>query len=338
MTDVQKTSAPLLEVDALSVTYALPSQRMFGIARKFDAVDGASLSIGPGESFGLVGETGCGKSSLSRAISGLAPVSRGVVRFNGENLTEIDCAKRRAIRKDIQMIFQDPGGSLNPRMRVGRLIAEPLEIHGVGDRKSRSARVFSMLEAVGLSADDASRYPHEFSGGQRQRIAIARVVAIEPALILADEPVSALDVSLQAQILNLIARLRRDLGLALLFVSHDLNVVRHLCDSIAVMYLGRIVENGPTRSVFDAPHHPYTRELMASSPVPDPERPIRLTASPGEPPNPAAPPPGCSYHPRCPFATDICASDRPEFRSIDGHRHVACHHAEHIAKQEGAST
>lgn len=329
---------PLLEVEALTVTYELPSQRMFGSARRFHAVDGVDLTIGQGESFGLVGETGCGKSSLSRAICGLTPVSSGIVRFKGTNLISADRPERRAIRKNMQMVFQDPGGSLNPRMRAGRLIAEPLEIHGMGSRRSRRERVLEMLEAVGLSSDDANRYPHEFSGGQRQRIAIARAVAVEPALILADEPVSALDVSLQAQILNLIAGLRRRLGLALLFVSHDLNVVRHLCGSIAVMYLGSIVERGPTRTVFDAPRHPYTRELVASSPVPDPQRPVRLLAPPGEPPNPAAPPAGCRYHPRCPFATALCTTDRPEIRMIDGNRHVACHHAERIEIPEENQT
>ena len=332
------SEAPLLEVDGLTVTYALPSQHPLGMARKFDAVDGVSLSIGRGESHGLVGETGCGKSSLSRAICGLAPVSRGAVRFDGADLTSAGRAERHAVRRDMQMIFQDPGGSLNPRMRVGRLIAEPLEIHGVGDRRSRRQRVSDILKIVGLAEGDAERYPHEFSGGQRQRIAIARAVAIEPALILADEPVSALDVSLQAQILNLIAELRRELGLALLFVSHDLNVVRHLCSRVTVMYLGRVVERGPTRIVLGSPGHPYTRELVASSPVPDPRRPIRLLAPASEPPDPAAPPAGCRYHPRCPHATAVCSAESPEIRPIDGDRHVACHHAERIAEVEESPT
>ena len=322
--------APLLEVENLRVTYVLPSQQIFGLARRFDAVDDVSLRIGQGESFGLVGETGCGKSSLSRAICGLVPVSSGSVRFKGANLNSASRAERRVIRKDIQMIFQDPGGSLNPRMRIARLIAEPLTIHGVGTRKTRREKVLQILEAVGLSAVDANRFPHELSGGQRQRIAIARAVAVEPALILADEPVSALDVSLQAQILNLIAGLRRELGLALLFVSHDLNVVRYLCSIVAVMYLGQIVEFGPTRKVFDAPGHPYTKVLVASSPIPDPQQPIRLIASSDEPPNPSAPPAGCRYHPRCPIATDICVTQKPEVRAIENDRQVACHHAERI--------
>ena len=338
MTHRSSSQAPLLEVDGLTVTYALPSQHLFGMARKFDAVDGVSLSIGRGESHGLVGETGCGKSSLSRAICGLAPVSRGTVRFNGVDMTSADGAERQAIRKDMQMIFQDPGGSLNPRMRVGKLIAEPLDIHEVGDRRSRRQRVSDILKFVGLAEEDAARYPHEFSGGQRQRIAIARAVAIEPSLILADEPVSALDVSLQAQILNLIAELRRDLGLALLFVSHDLNVVRYLCSRVTVMYLGRIVERGPTGTVLGSPGHPYTRELVASSPIPDPQRPIRLLAPASDPPDPAAPPTGCRYHPRCQHATALCSAESPEIRPVDGNRHVACHHAERIAEVEENST
>ena len=275
---------PLLEVDGVMVSYRLPSQRMFRLARAFRAVDGVSLTVARGESLGLVGETGCGKSSLARAIYGLAPISGGAVRFEGMDLATASGAGRRAIRRGMQMIFQDPGGSLNPRMRVGALVAEPLEIHGEGNRRSRRDRVAEVLEAMGLAAGDAARLPHELSGGQRQRVAIARAIVLEPALVLADEPTSALDVSLQAQILNLIAGLRRDMGLALLFVSHDLDVVGHLCDRIAVMYLGRIVESGPAAEVLASPGHPYTRALVASSPVPDPDRPIRSAAAVGGPP------------------------------------------------------
>ena len=319
----------------MSVTYGLPSQHLFGFSRTFDAVNRVSLSIDRGESVGLVGETGCGKSSLSRAICGLAPISAGRVRFNGTVLTSVGRAECRRARRDMQMIFQDPGGSLNPRMRVGRLIAEPLEIHDIGNGRSRRKRVLETLDAVGLAADDANRFPHEFSGGQRQRIAIARAVVIEPALILADEPVSALDVSLQAQILNLIASLRRRLDLALLFVSHDLHVVRHLCSRVAVMYLGRIVEYGPTRTVLDAPRHPYTRELVASSPVPDPGQPIRPLASTSDPPNPASPPPGCRYHPRCPHASGPCSAEDPGFEDLGATHSAACHHVHRIPGPEG---
>ena len=326
---------PLLETDGLVVTYSLPSQRLFGFARKFDAVDRVDLAVSRGESLGLVGETGCGKSSLIRAIYGLAPISRGSVRFDGIDLAACAGARRQAVRRAMQMIFQDPGGSLNPRMRVGDLIAEPLAIHRDGDRRSRREKVVRILEAVGLSAGDSGRYPHELSGGQRQRIAIARAVVLRPALVLADEPVSALDVSLQAQILNLIAALRRELDLALLFVSHDLDVVGYLCDRIVVMYLGRIVEIGPAAEVLGSPRHPYTRDLVASSPVADPARPIQSFAPAGEPPNPASPPAGCRYHPRCEHATGICRSESPELRDFGAGRRVSCHHAERMTASEG---
>ena len=319
--------APILEIDDLTVSYALPSRRLLGFAREFNAVDGVSLVIERGESLGLVGETGCGKSSLARAIYGLAPISGGSVRFDGVDLRTAGGTQRRAIRRGMQMIFQDPGGSLNPRMRVGALVGEPLEIHHEGNRRSRREKVVQFLEAMGLAAEDADRFPHELSGGQRQRIAIARAVVLEPALILADEPTSALDVSLQAQILNLIAALRRDMGLALLFVSHDLDVVGHLCDRIAVMYLGRIVESGPAARVLESPSHPYTRDLVASSPIPDPDRPIRSPTPAGDPPDPAAPPAGCRYHPRCVHATRICFSENPGLERMGRGGNVACHHS-----------
>ena len=338
MNGTTSAGTPLLEVDSLAITYSLPSQSVLRSARRFNAVDGVSLSVGRGESVGLVGETGCGKSSLSRAICGLVPISAGTVRFNGLDTTLIGRAERKLMRKDMQMIFQDPGGSLNPRMRVSKLISEPLEIHRVGDGRWRRNEVLKILEAVGLTVDDADRYPHEFSGGQRQRIAIARAVVVRPALILADEPVSALDMSLQAQILNLIASLRRRLGLALLFVSHDLHLVRHLCSRVAVMYLGRIVESGPTEAVLVSPRHPYTKELVASLPVPDPDQPIRLLAKAGEPPNPALPPAGCRYHPRCPHASALCAAETPVSKPFGESSLVACHHAERIAKLEKTSS
>ena len=324
------SESSLLEVDALTVRYALPSSRLLGARRSFAAVDGVSLAIARGESLGLVGETGCGKSSLSRAIYGLTPIAAGSVRFDGVDPTTATGAQRRAIRRGMHMIFQDPGGSLNPRMRVRELVAEPLVIHGLGGRRSHRDRVTEVLRAVGLAASDSERYPHELSGGQRQRIAIARAVVLEPALIIADEPVSALDVSLRAQILNLIAVLRRDLGLAMLFVSHDLGTVGYLCDRVAVMYLGRIVESGPTGAVLTAPGHPYTRELVTSSPIPDPSRPIRPRAPAGDPPNPAAPPAGCRYHPRCVHATAICSSESPGLERVGKARHVACHHADRV--------
>ena len=321
----------ILEVDALQVDYTLPSERLLARARRLRAVDGMSLHIAPGESVGLVGETGCGKSSFCRAVYGLAPVSGGTVRFEGVELSSLAGQARRRIRKGMQMIFQDPGGSLNPRMRVGDLIAEPLEIHREGNRRSRRTKVSKVLEAVGLAPSDMERYPHEFSGGQRQRIAIARAVVVEPSLVIADEPVSALDVSLQAQILNLLVELRHRLGLAMLFVSHDLNVVAHLCDRIAVMYLGHVIESGPADRVLAYPRHPYTRELVASSPVPDPGRAVRAPSPAGDPPNPAAPPAGCRYHPRCGYAGGPCFSETPALTSISALRSVACHHVNRVS-------
>ena len=338
MSGATTMDAPLLEVEAVTVSYKLPSQRMFALSREVRAVDGVSLRVARGESLGLVGETGCGKSSLTRAIYGLTPIAGGAVRFDGTDVVTATGAQRRAIRRGMQMIFQDPGGSLNPRMRVGDLVAEPLEIHRGGNRRWRRDKVVKVLQAMGLAAGDAARFPHELSGGQRQRIAIARAIVLEPVLILADEPTSALDVSLQAQILNLIAALRRDMGLALLFVSHDLDVVGHLCDRIAVMYLGRIVESGPAAQVLGSPCHPYTRDLVASSPVPDPDRPIRAAATAGEPPNPAAPPAGCRYHPRCMHSTDICASESPGLRCIGADRYVACHHAQRVMSTKSHPT
>ena len=325
----------LLEVDALTVRYALPASRLFGARRSFAAVDGVSLALARGESLGLVGETGCGKSSLSRAIYGLAPIAAGSVRFDGVDPATATGAQRLAIRRGMHMIFQDPGGSLNPMMSVRELVAEPLAIHRLGTRRSRGKRVAEVLRSVGRAPSDAERYPHELGGGQRQRIAIARSVVLEPALIIADEPVSALDVSLRAQILNLIAALRRELGLALLFISHDLATVGHLCDRIAVMYLGRIVESGRAGTVLASPSHPYTRELVASSPLPDPRRPIHSRAPAGDPPNPAAPPAGCRYHPRCMHATAICFSESPGLEGVGEDRHVACHHASRIMAVPG---
>ena len=325
---------PLLYVEELTVGYTLPARRLLRRRRRLRAVDGVSLTVDKGETLGLVGETGCGKSSLSRAVYGLTPITSGRVLFSGIDVTGPSRGDLRVQRRGMQMIFQDPGGSLNPRMRVGQIVAEPLEIHRLGTRQSRRDRVASVLTSVGLAADDARRHVHELSGGQRQRVAIARTVVAEPALIIADEPVSALDVSLQAQILNLIAALRSELGLALLFVSHDLAVVGYLCDRVAVMYLGRIVETGEAAAVLAAPAHPYTRDLVASSPVADPDRPLRWAAAGDEPANPVNPPDGCRYHPGCPHATTQCRLELPELRvpaTGAGDLQVACHHAEQIS-------
>jgi len=293
------------------------------------ALDGVSFTLARGEVLGIVGESGCGKSTLGRTVLRLVEPTAGTIAFDGEDITRLD---RRAMvrrRRDMQVVFQDPFGSLNPRHRVGEIIGEPLEVHGVGDRASRAARVAALLSIVGLPSDADRRYPHEFSGGQRQRIAIARALALEPKLLVADEPVSALDVSIQSQIINLLAELRQRLGLAMLFISHDLSVIRHVSDRIAVMYLGRIVEIGPANDVFDRPAHPYTQALLSAIPHTDPNRRRERVILTGEMPDPANPPSGCAFHTRCRHALPRCAGESPalvERRVGDvGTRETACH-------------
>ena len=293
------------------------------------AVDGVDLDIARGETVGLVGESGCGKSTLGKALLGLAPVTAGAVRFDGTDLATLDARARAPFRRRMQMIFQDPFGSLNPRHTIGTILEGPLAVHGLGDRAARRARVAELIAQVGLPAEAAARYPHEFSGGQRQRIGIARALALKPELIVCDEPVSALDLSIQAQILNLLADLKRDLGLAYLFVSHDLGVVRYFADRVLVMYLGRIVESAPAATLWDRPLHPYTRALIAA--VPDPARRRQAAPLAGDLPSPQDVPAGCRFHPRCPFATGLCRTAEPPARTLGTGHDVACHHAETVA-------
>jgi oligopeptide transport system ATP-binding protein len=290
------------------------------------AVDGVSLCLRRGEILGLVGESGCGKSTLARTILQLVPVTDGAVILNGRNLRELSRRDLRAVRTNAQMIFQDPYASLNPRMTVFDAIAEPLLVHGRATRAELPARVSELMRRVGLAPRFMRKYPHEFSGGQRQRIAIARALALEPKLIIADEPVSALDVSVQAQILNLLADLRRQSGLTMIFISHDLSVVRHIADRIAVMYLGKIVEIGESEAVFSSPQHPYTRALLTAVPLPDPDRErerMRMLLR-GDPPSPMNPPGGCPFHPRCPYAVDRCAQVVPPLETRPDGRQAAC--------------
>jgi len=301
------------------------------------AVDGVSFDVFPGETLGLVGESGSGKTTTGRAILQLDRPTSGRVVFEGDELTDMQPDALRRVRRHMQMIFQDPFASLNPRRRVGETIAEPLEIHHVGSKQSRADRVSELLELVDLNERFAGRYPHELSGGQQQRVGIARALATSPRFIVADEPISALDVSIQAQIVNLLSDLKDDLGLTYLFITHDLSMVHHLSDRIAVMYLGRIVELGDGDVIFERPLHPYTQALIAAIPRPDPDlaadRP--RTRLEGEVPSPMRPPLGCRFHTRCPHATDICSQQDPEYRDLGtgprgGPHWVACHHAEQL--------
>jgi oligopeptide transport system ATP-binding protein len=323
--------APLLRVEELKVHFPIRKgvirARQVGTVQ---AVDGVSFELGRGEILSLVGESGCGKSTTALAVLRLQDATAGRIVFDGQDITRLGPDRMQPVRRRIQMVFQDPFASLNPRMKVGHIIGEPLVIHGLAtDRRRYRGRVVELLELVGLSPDMAERYPHEFSGGQRQRIAIARALAVEPDLVICDEAVSALDVSIQAQILNLFMELQQRLGLAYLFISHNLSIVRHISDRVAVMYLGRIVEIADREELFRAPRHPYTRALMAAVPVPDPELEALRPDAPvaGETPSARNPPPGCRFHPRCPLATAICAAEAPDLARRDGTGLVACHHA-----------
>ena len=292
------------------------------------AVDGVSFEVGRSETLGLVGESGCGKSTTGLAILRMTPLTEGRIEFEGQDISHLSVRRMRPLRKRLQMVYQDPYGSLNPRMKVGDLIGEPLVIHGVaGDQDAYRARIQELLRLVGLRPEMAERYPHEFSGGQRQRISIARAVALNPTLVLCDEPVSALDVSIQAQVINLFQELQERLGLSYLFIAHDLAVVRHVSHRIAVMYLGRIVEIAPRDLLYRAPLHPYTRGLLAAAPLPDPsaERSRAHEEIVGEPPSVVNPPSGCHFHPRCPMAMPVCAQRAPELTAAATGHAVACH-------------
>jgi len=312
----------LLEVDGLVRDYALPRTSLLGRAPRLRVLHGVGLSLAAGEALGIVGESGCGKSTLARTVMALERPQAGRVVFAGQDLFALDRAGLRAARRGFQAIFQDPYGSLDPRQTVARIVAEPVAAleRGTGAAERR-ARVLAALDEVGLPAGAAAKYPHEFSGGQRQRIAIARALVTRPALIVADEPVSALDVSVQAQVLNLMLDLRERLGVAMLFISHDLGVVRWVTDRVAVMFAGRIVEQGPTTAVFDAPLHPYTRALADAVPRPGAAAHARVPEAAGE-----APAGGCPYAPRCPLAQAACAAELPALRAVAG-RLVACHRA-----------
>ena len=319
------TTAPLLEISNLTKVFV--TKRGFPVPRKVSvrAVDNVSLSVGRGEALGIVGESGCGKSTLARVALRLLTADAGAIRFDGEDVLAASASRLRQLRARMQIVFQDPSSALDPRQRIGDALAEPLAVHGIAKGADAATRVRALLDEVGLPSTAVDRFPHEFSGGQRQRIGIARALALNPELIFADEPVSALDVSVQAQILALLADLKARRNLSFVFISHDLGVIRAFCQRTAVMYLGRVIEAGPTERLLDSPLHPYTDLLRRSSPVPDPAHAITMQLQEGEPPSPINPPSGCHFHPRCPHATDHCRAVAPVLTEVSASRSVACH-------------
>ncbi len=324
------TDEPLLEVADLKKYFPVNAGVFGRHVADVKAVDGVSFSVRKGETLGLVGESGSGKTTIGRMVLKLLPATSGTIRFEGRDISDISARQTRELRRRMQIIFQDPYGSLNPRMTIGEIVSEPLAIHGIARGKARMERTVELLRLVGLQSSHLNRYPNEFSGGQRQRVGIARALAVEPQFIVCDEPVSALDVSIQAQVLNLLEDLRERLGLTYLFISHDLSVVRHISTRVAVLYLGKIFEIAERSALYEHPLHPYTQALLAAIPVPDPalqgtQKRVLLS---GDVPTAIAPPSGCRFHPRCPFAFDRCSVDEPAMREVAVGHSVACHAVE----------
>ena len=327
MSNTESNTGPLLEVENLKVHFPLGGGLLPKHRRTVYAVDGISLSLNSGETLGIVGESGCGKTTAGLAILKLIEATAGKIYFNGRDYSDNSTAGCPALRKEMQLIFQDPYSSLNPRMSVKRIIGDPMEIHGLCTKADKADHVGSLMEKVGLPPEYQNRFPHEFSGGQRQRIGIARALGLNPLLIVGDEPVSALDVSIQAQTINLLMDIQEELGLSMVIISHDLAVVEHLCDRIAVMYLGKIVETGPCEEIYKNPAHPYTRALLSSVPIPDPRKQQKRILLTGDVPSPISPPRGCHFHPRCPQVSDICRERYPETTSVGCGHHVTCHNS-----------
>jgi oligopeptide/dipeptide ABC transporter ATP-binding protein len=330
---------PLLQAEHVQlhypIRYGVLIDRTVGVVH---AVDDVSLSLPEGQTLGIVGESGCGKSTLARCMVRLLEPTGGTVRFRGRDITHLSRGPLQPFRREVQLVFQDPSSSLNPRKRVGQIVASPLQLQGVA-RDAARARVRELLDRVGLNPEHVNRFPHEFSGGQRQRIGVARALAVNPRLIVLDEPVSALDVSVQAQVINLLDDLQDDLGLSYVFIAHDLSVVRHVSDQIAVMYLGKLMELSPAAELYRKPIHPYTQALLSAIPIPDPQE-NRSRSRPlvtGEPPNPISPPSGCRFHTRCPRATDICRTVEPQLTEYAGGHLAACHHPQHVTSEEIAA-
>lgn len=318
-------SEPLLQVEHLKKYYPIGSG-WFGQSQQFvKAVDDISFTVQKGETFGLVGESGCGKSTTGRSLLRLIEPTGGKVLFEGEDITALSPEALRKRRKEMQIVFQDPFSSLDPRHTVQRILEEPLIVHGMGNAKERKAMIDRLIDVVGLTQSHLQRYPHQFSGGQRQRIGIARALSLQPKLIVADEPVSALDVSIQSQVVNLLQDLQEEFGLTYIFIAHDLSVVKHICDRVAVMYLGRIVEIADKHKLYSAPQHPYTQALLSAVPEPDPDKKTERIILQGEVPSPANAPVGCAFHTRCPMAMEVCRTHRPELAETDSGHLTACH-------------
>ena len=319
-------NAPLLQADALSVAFPVRGGVLRREVGRVRAVERVSVAVGTGEVLGIVGESGCGKTTLGRALVGLVEPDAGTLRIEGRDVATLSNDERRRLTRDVQMVFQDPFASLNPRKRVRQILALPFEAHGLPPGTAREARILELLELVGLAPEHLERWPHELSGGQRQRVGIARALALEPKVVVLDEPLSALDVAIQSQVLNLLVDLQDRLGLGYVFISHDLSVVEYLSDHVAVMYLGRIVESAPAAALFAAPRHPYTQALLAAVPDPVPRRERASRPLEGDVPSPLHLPSGCSFHTRCPLAQARCRESAPELRAIDDGPHVAaCH-------------
>ena len=323
-------SEPLLQVRDVKTHFPVRGGVLGRVRGTVKAVDGVSFEVRRGETLGLVGESGCGKSTLGRTLLRLVDPTSGSIRFEGRELTGLSQRELRPLRRRMQLVFQDPYASLNPRMTVRDILGEPFAIHGLARGAEREAKVAELLDLMGLARESLDRYPHEFSGGQRQRIGIARAIALRPDLVVADEPISALDVSIQAQIVNLLMDLQRDLGLTYVFIAHDLKIVEYVSTRVAVMYLGRIVELAEAADLYRRPRHPYTQALLSAVPVPDPEHQRSRIVLQGDVPSPMAPPPGCPFNPRCPYARDTCRVDEPPLYQVSSTRGSACHYWEDV--------